>query len=170
MRVLCGTDFSPASIDAATIAALWAARTGGTLHLIHAVPRTSGLDDVRERLRLEAGRLMALGAQVPSLDLVAGAASEVLVEEAIARQADLIVVGARGEQGRGGHRAGTTADRVARDAPVPVLAVRESGRLEQWLRGQGELEVVVGYERGTSAEGALRWVADLTRLGGVHPT
>ncbi|HSB55535.1 MAG TPA: universal stress protein [Gemmatimonadales bacterium] len=170
MRVLCGTDFSPFSIDAGTIAALWARRAGGDLHLIHAVSRTTGLEDSRARLLAEAQRLQGFGAEVSAVDLVNGEAEQVLAEEAIARRASLIVVGSLGERGRHGRLAGTTADATARDAPIPVLVVREPGLLEQWLRGQGPLEVMVGFERGTSALGALRWAADLTGYGSVHPT
>jgi nucleotide-binding universal stress UspA family protein len=170
MRVLCGTDFSPSSIEAGTIAALWALRAGGELHLIHAVSHAAGRELARERVLEEARRLQALGAEVRAADLVTGEADQVLAEEANARQAKLLVVGALGERGQHGRQAGTTADRAARDAPMPVLVVRQAAPLERWLRGTAELDVLAGFERGTSALNALRWMADLARLGRIKPT
>lgn len=165
MRVLCGTDFSPASLDAGNIAALWALRTGGELHLIHAVPRAGGLDLPREALLAERERLRVIGGSVHATDLVVGDAEEVLAEEAVARRADLVVVGAVGRRGLRGRRAGTTADSTARDAPIPVLVVREPGLLEPWLRGLGSVRAVVGYEPGAGSLAAVRWTADLASLG-----
>ncbi len=170
MRVICGTDFSPNSIDAATIAALWAKRTGGDLHLIHAVSRSAGLERLRAQLLEEGRRLQALGADVEAADLVQGEPERILAEEAVARRAGLVVVGALGERGEHGRLAGSTADQTARDAPIPVLVVRESGLLEPWLRGVGPLKMMLGFERGASALGALRWAADLVRFGDVEPS
>lgn len=169
MLVLCGTDFSPASMDAATIAALWSRRVEAPLHLISAVPETTHLRAARDDLTLEARRLAALGARVAAADLVTGHPQEVLAEEATARGATLVVLGAVGARGRHGHRAGSTADHTARDATVPVMVVRERAPLESWLLGVTPLVVLVGFERDTSSLGALAWVGSLLPYGEVEP-
>lgn len=169
MLVLCGTDFSPASKEAATIAALWCRRTGASLHLIHAVPGTTNLHAARAEMTLEARRLAGLGADVAEADLVTGEPQQVLAEEATARGATLVVLGAVGAKGRHGHRAGSTADHTARDATVPVMVVRERARLESWLLGGTPLSVLVGFEPDTSALGALAWVGGLLAYGRVEP-
>lgn len=169
MLVLCGTDFSPASTDAATVAAHWSRRIDAPLHLLHAVPATAHPHAARTDMTLEAQRLAALGARVAAADLVTGDPLQVLAEEATARGATLVILGAVGARGRHGHRAGSTADHTARDAAVPVLVVRERSRLEPWLLGVAPLVVLVGFERDTSSLGALAWVGSLLPLGGVEP-
>ncbi|MFN8650374.1 MAG: universal stress protein [Gemmatimonadales bacterium] len=169
MLLLSGTDFSPASIDAATIAALWSRRTGAPLHLIHAVPGTTHLHSAREELARESQRLAGLGATLAAADLVSGDPQQVLAEEATARNATLVVLGAVGAGGRRGHWAGSTADRTARDAAVPVMLVRERFALESWLLGVAPLKVLVGFERDTSSLGALAWVGALMAYGAVEP-
>jgi nucleotide-binding universal stress UspA family protein len=53
-------------------------------------------------------------------------ASDVILEEAAAWPADLIVVGTHGRRGIGRALLGSDAEQIARSATVPVLLVRSS--------------------------------------------
>ena len=170
MRVLCGTDFSPLAEKAATLAGLWSRRLGGELHLLHAgVPTHRGWDNAWEQSQLgkEVHRLRDLGVSVAGMDMVVGNPDEVLVKEAAERAADLVVVGAIGHRLHERWLVGSVAARTARESPVPVLVVRDAEPFVAWLDGKRSLRVVAGYERGESAEHALRWAADLRHLGTV---
>lgn len=167
MRVLCGSDFSPSAIEAATVAARWSSRSDADLHLIHVRRPVGGADshEQRERLVAEAKRLQALGARVSGLDVVLGEVSETILQEAVHRRADLVVLGALGERVRDRWMAGSIATRVARDSPIPVLVVRDGARLEAWLRGEKSLRLLTGFERGESTDAALRWAGQTAGLG-----
>src|SRR5262245_60061016 len=87
MSIICGTDFSEMAAHAATAAACLAVRTGGPLHLVHALDLWP--EELREkpghplllwaesRLSSEAERLRALGADV-RVHAIAGPAEVVL--------------------------------------------------------------------------------------------
>ncbi len=104
------------------------------------------------------------------MDVVGGDPDTVLVEEAVRRTVGLVVLGAVGH--RLGERwlLGSVAARTARESPVPVLVVRGADPFVAWLDGKRPLRIVAGYERGESAENALRWAADLRRLGSADLT
>ena len=171
--VLCGTDFSPLAAKAATVAGLWSRRLGGEVHLLHAgVPTRQGWDTTWERnqLAMEASRLQDLGVSVAGADVVIGHPDEVLAEAAARLAADLVVLGATGHRLADRWLLGSVAARTARESPVPVLVVRGLEPFVAWLEGKRALRVVAGYERGESAAHALRWAADLPRLGAVDLT
>ncbi len=173
MRVLCGTDFSPLAEQAATVAGLWSRRLGGEVYLLHAgVPTQRGWDSTWERSELakEADRLRGLGVTVAGMEVVVGDPDEVLVAEADRRGADLIVLGAVGHRLAERWLLGSVAARTARESTVPVLVLRSAEPFLAWLDGKRPLRVFAGYERGESAENALRWVAGLTRTGAVDLT
>src|SRR5690606_40373118 len=75
MRITCGTDFSERGREAADVAALLAARSGGRLELVHALDTRGAVfgaahvlqtleEAARERLDAEVERLRGLGATV----------------------------------------------------------------------------------------------------------
>jgi nucleotide-binding universal stress UspA family protein len=90
--------------------------------------------DVVPRLRkkseelLEAGckRAEAAGIVADSLliECFARRTSEIVCEQAIAWNADLIVVGTHGRRGVRRMMLGSDAEQIVREAPVPVLVVR----------------------------------------------
>ncbi len=172
MRVLCGTDFSPAAAQAATVAALWSRRTGGDVRLVHGAAdadRVGELGREWNMLAKEARRLQELGSKVVGADVMAGFPEDVLADEAH-RGADLVVLGARGRRVGEPWMLGSVAARTARESPVPVLVIRDAAPFEAWLGGSHRLRIVVGYERGRSAESALRWAGDAALLGSVDLT
>ena len=136
-RVVIAIDFSERSLHAAR----WAARnfaTGLDFVLVHAVTlpepppflrgRFPNLPDVEESARTGAlSRLRDVARSMPA----SGVQSEVRIGNAaeqiaaVAREvgADAIVVGKHGDRPGLLHRLGTTADRLVKIAPAPVLLV-----------------------------------------------
>jgi nucleotide-binding universal stress UspA family protein len=117
-------------------------RTGATLHLVHAFqlpglvwdPFTqtglmdaSQLDDYTRAIqtRLEAQVRAVTSDEGIHIEVVAGPPATMILAAAVRESADLILVGAtrRGTFPRA--ILGTTAQRVLREAPVPVLVVRD---------------------------------------------
>lgn len=124
MRILAATDFSEEARKAAGRAAALAREHGAHAELVHVLPE----------LPLEAElRLRATGALERALESLAGEfglaarfasgpVSEALT--AAAREFDLVVVGARGLHPLRDFALGTTAERLVRRSPVPVLVVK----------------------------------------------
>jgi nucleotide-binding universal stress UspA family protein len=145
--ILCATDFSPAAARAADLAACAGRLLGRPLVLAHvldvgpsdheASPRSVSLADRLLHERVEAriaGTQRALEREAQrlrtdtaSISVLVGRAFEATVAHARAIDASLIVVGGHGAAGaRGaalGWLLGSTADRVVRAAPCPVLVV-----------------------------------------------
>lgn len=175
MPILCGTDFSTAAQQAATTAALLAARLNEPLRLIHVLsamgdglvlgsPQDKLLDPIREKLAAEAERLRGLGAQVET-DLLVGAPDEVLVEEAGKHGARFIVMGSLGRRSPTRWLLGSTADRTATEASQPVLVTRSADSLGPWLRGERPLRVMIGADFTSTTEAAARWALSLCEVG-----
>lgn len=117
------------------------------LHVVDTYPvpvdlaPTPGMDDFRSLLLkygedvLEKGRRQvqqAGGACEPVLrEVVAQRAADAIVDEASTRGCDLIVMGTHGRRGFSRLALGSDAERVLRDAPVPVLMVRGTDEHEQ---------------------------------------
>lgn len=137
-RVVAGVDFSDPSISAVS----WGTKHFApdaeiTLVYVAEVPRTpvfmEGLLPSRERIistlqeggrsRLEA-LARELGEERVRIEVHDGRPSDVLMAVAAERDADLIVVGEHGRHRRFGLLPGSTAERLVRRAPLPVLVAR----------------------------------------------
>ena len=140
-RILAPTDFSPASKKALKYALRFARDYASELTVLHVVePATSSsFDEVPEAPAFSKAemadaerRLGTLlrsfpGAGLPGVRsaIRMGAAAHEIVEVAKELDADLIVIATRGYAGWERLVMGSTAARVARAAPCPVLVVRE---------------------------------------------
>jgi len=175
MRIICGTDFSVHSANAASVAAAMAKRSHKPLSLLHGIAPASvefltkaDVDRVRERLRqklaAEGNRLRGTGADVTE-SLTFGSPHEVLAKAAQPANADLIVVSSIGQFAPSRWLMGSVAEKTAQFAKVPTLVVRDHESLLQWARGKRPLKVFVGYDFSASADAALHWVAALKRIG-----
>src|SRR5690606_16894264 len=119
-----------------------ARRSGARLHLVHAFEFADPVADAYDLLRYERGEpeaafqaslqvaLDALAAEASAppgtvCTVAAGAPAEVLCEVADRERADLVLVGATHHRSLA-HLFGGTAERVAREAPAPVLVLRDS--------------------------------------------
>jgi nucleotide-binding universal stress UspA family protein len=142
-KILVPVDGSPTSEIGLAEAIKLAKLTGARLTLLHVVDTAamfivpeaaaaaaSIFDTMREsgeallaKARLETERA-GVAAESALFETVAGRVSDLIVEEAGKRHADLIVMGTHGRRGVGRVLLGSDAELVVRNAPVPVLLVR----------------------------------------------
>ena len=157
--VLCGTDFTPASVKAAEVAAEMAKRWGAPLHLVH-VSVLPAYPPMLEELAAEAERLRQTGAEVHH-SVLDGNADEAMVEFAKANACRLIVLSALGKRAPGRWLLGSTSERTAERAPVPTLVVRHAAPLLAWARGERPLNVLVAFNQTPTSDAALAWTREL---------
>lgn len=173
MKILCGTDFTAGADAAVEAARAIAARTGGTLRLVHVSDRgdataadAPGAVDASLQPRLEAmAARLAHDGVAPEVAVVRGNPDEAIDADAKRIGADLIAVGALGRRARSAWRLGSTADRIAQQAPCAVLVVRAAEPFSAWARGDRPLRIVVGIDGTPTSEPTLRWVARLAASG-----
>jgi universal stress protein A len=140
-RMLCASDFSPASRPALRLAQELARTLKAKLILFHAyersVPITNGgylppsvLQQMLTATRDAAGRSMKRLARSPqgkgvrmSTLLAEGTAASAIVRTAKKNRVDLVVMGTHGRTGVRRLLMGSVADRVIRTASCPVLVV-----------------------------------------------
>lgn len=138
-NILVPIDFSEQSEKAATAACALAAKTGATVHLLHAyvIPVESvGLaltvsqkyveqfvSESKAQLQELAAKLCP-DASIGPLLVESGDPREVIVHKAKDLKAELIVMGTHGRRGIIHALMGSVAESVARTAPCSVLVVR----------------------------------------------
>lgn len=145
-RILVPIDGSPTSTQGLDEAIKLAKLTGASLRLMHVVDelafatgfdiyptyaaRPGAADEAGRRRNPRAGsaRVAASGIGVDTrlFETFATRVSELVVEQAKAWGADLIVIGTHGRRGVGRLLLGSDAEQIVRTAPVPVLLVRAS--------------------------------------------
>lgn len=180
MTIVCGTDLSAPAREAALAAGHLSAARREPLQLVHVLELMSSdvqspdpltrLSEAREREleSLAADVRRETGAEV-GFEIERGFSDGVLVTRASELSASLIVVGARGARGEMRWLLGSTAERVARDAPMPVLVVRDAAAIESWAKTRRPLRVVVGVEPAPTSQAALLWAASLAQATGAPP-
>lgn len=170
MAVVCGTDFSELSEEASILAALLARRWEEPLRLLHVremLGRGVGTEPetaLVENIGAVVARLEKLGVRVEP-ELLTGLPDAELVAQAGPGVARLLVVGALGRRVPTRYLLGSIAERVVRAAEVPVLVARHAASFRGWLQGRRRLRVVVCVDRSLPSRAALRWAADLAKLG-----
>ena len=139
-RILVPVDGSATSIRGLDEAIRLAKLTGASLHLVHVLDRPVflGLDayhtDVFGALRREGAavleqmkaRVVAAGVDVTTFvsEVLPGRVCDVVIEQAKASGADLIVLGTHGRRGIGRVLLGSDAEQIVRVASTPVLLIR----------------------------------------------
>jgi nucleotide-binding universal stress UspA family protein len=144
--ILATTDFSATADSGLAWAARIAEVVGAPLHLVHATLETGSLGDYLgladetldelerregERLQAVAEALRADGIEAAS-SMARGNASEVITEVATRLEARLVVLGTHGRRGLAHLMLGSTAERVAQQAPCPVLSVHPGDTSPAW--------------------------------------
>jgi nucleotide-binding universal stress UspA family protein len=131
-KILHPTDFSEQANYAFGVACSLAGRYGAEVHVLHVLPppiaqdeaSRSAPDDYAEQLR--RAYLLPLRSPEPGVEvsheIAYGNADEVIVQAA--RGFDLIVMATHGRGGLMRLLMGSTAERVLRSAPCPVLSLR----------------------------------------------
>jgi nucleotide-binding universal stress UspA family protein len=137
--VVCAVDFSPSSAPALANAVSIARKAGGRLILLHALEwfdeevealspggTTHGFPTSEEDARQGLEELLTAGALACEPELVVGHGSPAGEVLRIVRESDagLIVLGVRGRSALDRTIFGSTAQRVVREAPCPVLTIR----------------------------------------------
>lgn len=119
-------------------------------------------DQARVERALREGEAWLAGAPAPYSKMRVGQAAEQILEEIASGAYDLVVVGTRGRHGITRFLLGSTAERVARQAEVPVLLV------------QGDYDaierIVVCTAGGEPGLAATELAGRVARLAGAHVT
>lgn len=139
-KILVPTDFSEASNSAYKYALRFGQQFDAELHIVHVSepilsPQLAGLPPmptfseeersfVENNLRVWADSMERVGVKTETM-LRTGLAAHEIVEAAKEIDADLIVIATHGYTGWKHFCIGSTAERVVRAAPCPVLVVRE---------------------------------------------
>ncbi|WP_199185746.1 universal stress protein [Streptomyces carminius] len=128
-RVLVATDLSAEAGRAVERAASLAADCGADLHVVYAVPPDTApelLEFARSELRshLQRHTREAPGGTAVT-EVRSGHTAPVILDEVAAADADLLVVGARGADGRAGVPVGGTPWNLVRASGIPMLLVRQ---------------------------------------------
>lgn len=137
-RILFATDYSEASEPALRVAASLARDNGAELILLHAsqtedYPVGESFDEDPQPPRDEVEMLETISSRLDGVDCVCrwvhceGAhEADVIVNTAAKEHTDMIVVGTHGRTGLSHLLMGSVAEKVIREAPCPVLCVRQS--------------------------------------------
>ncbi|MET0790101.1 MAG: universal stress protein [Polyangiaceae bacterium] len=170
MTIICGTDFSEHSGQAARAAAALAQCLGEPLRLVHVLsnPGNASLpalgmfyEPVEELLASQAEKLASEFSIAASPLVLEGPADLRLATLANDLQARLIVVSSLGARKAEHWLVGSVAQGVMQRSEVPVLVVREAASIEEWARGERALQILIGVDLGQSSRAALRWAEAL---------
>jgi nucleotide-binding universal stress UspA family protein len=139
--ILFATDFSDGSARACDLARTLATLAGARLHVLHVI--TELVDKQRRRLPADVVDTLVREVERHAVedmhrfcdanfadlettnDIVIGVAHEEVINNARKVNADLIVMGTHGRTGLEKMLVGSTAEKVVRSSPIPVLTVRE---------------------------------------------
>ena len=176
MKVLCGTDFSELSREAAEVAAYAAARLKAPLTLVHCVtdwlapmhsPTSSHFEaPAMSMLNTMVDHICAPGQRV-ELKVFHGNASHHLAASANS-DAALVVLGATGKGIAGRLLIGSVAEQVAETVSSPVLVVRKAEPLRQWLVHGAPLRVLCVSALSECEESLRTAITGLLLLGPLH--
>jgi nucleotide-binding universal stress UspA family protein len=161
--VLCGTDFTTNSAQAADVACALARLLHVPLELVH-VSEIPSHPPLERELAAEAARLREQGGEVRA-SILAGIPDEELVGRATPKSCRLVVVSSLGRRGPGRWLLGSVSERTAERAAVPTLVVRNATPFLEWARGERPLKVFVAFNFTATAEAAMRWVRTLCDMG-----
>jgi universal stress protein A len=139
-RIVCPVDFSDCSAEALGVAGDLARQSEATLILVnvYSAPSLASseaalvLPDILERLTADSENALAKwcadararGVKAVETHALCGVAWNEIVRLAVAREADLIVMGTHGRSGLKHVVLGSVAEKVVRHAPCSVLIVR----------------------------------------------
>jgi universal stress protein A len=139
-KILVPSDFSPASAKAFKYALRFAKQFGAELTLLHVLEQLqesfmgitpapifseTDLTSIEKNLRALVASARAAGVTDARSTVRTGLASHEILEAAKELDIDLVVIATHGFTGWKHFCIGSTAERVARVAPCPVLIVRE---------------------------------------------
>jgi nucleotide-binding universal stress UspA family protein len=179
--IICGTDFSEHSREAAEVAAALAARVGRPLLLVHVGEQCDPqsefeqdqerlVDDLQTQLRDEARRLESSGAQIEHVMLCGGLAEDGLLELIKERRPKITVVSSVSKTAFDHWTLGSVSEQVAERSPAPTLVARTAEPLLAWARGERALRVFVGVDFSGTSDAALSWTKRLREIAPCEVT
>ncbi|MBZ4419182.1 universal stress protein [Myxococcus sp. RHSTA-1-4] len=171
MAIVCATNLSPESQEAANVAATLAGKLGEPLLLLGVVEGEPLAGEAGvppsafpRYLEGESERLRPVAGVVRPLPRPAASADEVLSEDEC-QHARWVVV-ASGSWRTSAWRRASMPERLARHGCAPVLAVRRETALVDWVRGRRRLLVMVGVDpRSVTTDAAVTFLRELRRVG-----
>lgn len=173
-NILVPIDFSAASLLSLQWAKFIAQRTKANIHLVNVhhfgypiaqaltPPIIGSENEIKEHLHRDL-QTVALSQKLPhaSLQIRVGRPYDQICELASEIQADLIVLSTHGRTGWERALLGSTAERVIRHAPCPVLVARPTSRRKTEFKLQ---KIVVPLDFSECAERGLHYAIELARL------
>lgn len=140
-KILYATDFSESSMPASDYALTLAKLAGADVHVLHVIGefadqrksmiQPEAMAMLEREVELQAVREMEafckrkFGGRIPyTTEVVLGIPFQEIIKKAVGISADLIVAGTHGRTGLEHVIVGSTAERLVRRSPVPVLTVR----------------------------------------------
>jgi nucleotide-binding universal stress UspA family protein len=146
-KILLPTDFSETSLEALKYAISLSTEYGAELTILHVIneqlvteglslPRIVSMDEIEKEMHREAARQMKdflagageLSGVTHRTVTLSGNPFLEIIRYAKDNQIDLIVIGTHGRSGFEHILFGSTAERVVRKAPCPVLSVKPAQR------------------------------------------
>ncbi|MDQ3414259.1 MAG: universal stress protein [Verrucomicrobiota bacterium] len=172
--ILVPIDFSAGSLFAIQWAKFLAQRTKANIHLVNVhdfgypvaralTPPVIGSEtEIKEHLHRDL-QVLALSQKLPhaSLQIRVGRPHSQICELASEIQADLIVLSTHGRTGWERALLGSTAERVIRHAPCPVLVARPTSRKKTELKLQ---KILVPLDFSACAARGLHYAIDLAKV------
>lgn len=129
--------------------------------------RAQAMETTARYLEEQARPLWEAGITVETAVRLGNAAEEI-VEQAMARQADLIVMSTHGRSGLAHWALGSVAERVVRSAPVPVLLIPDAAPttlpVTSAPASPHQARILVPLDGSTAAEAAIRPAIELASL------
>ncbi len=174
MSVLCATDFGEEAGRAAEVAVAMARRVGGPLVLVHArlpLADPAGATEAsleaaaRASMVFERLRLAQPGFEIETR-IGTGSPDSVVPHLATQENARLVVCGAHGPSALAGGLLGSTAARLSRICPAPVLVVR--GAIDgflAWGRGDHPLRALVAFDLDETFDAEMDFAEGLLAAG-----
>lgn len=175
-RILVATDFSAAGERAVTAGVRWAQRERAALRLLHVAPgrRLIGglLGSRRLAIEVASAAKSALAELTAGVDpereleissaLVTGAASREIARAAVEFDADLVVVGVRGEHEHGAPGLGGTAAKLVDRLERPLLLARNPAP------PASAPVVIAGVDLGPTSRAVVGWALRAAAGGTLH--
>jgi nucleotide-binding universal stress UspA family protein len=165
--ILSATDFSPAAIEASTVAAKLSLCRSQPLRLVHVSGATSetAVGVERSHLEAEAQRLRDFGVEVEALLVQSARPAEALLEHIRTDLPSLVIVSSSVKGPIDRWALGSFSERVAESSPVPTLVVRNPAGFKTWDWVKDRLTVLLALDLYSSSDAVLRWAKDFRMAG-----
>ena len=159
---MCATDFPPAAIASADVAAKLALQRSEQLRLVHATESTNvrALAETRKRLDAEVARLRKTGVNVAPCLIEGESPTHAVLEQTRAEGASLIVVSSSVKGPMDRWAVGSFSEKMAESSPAPTLVVRDPAAFDSTGGRKGRLKVLLALDLFSTSDVVLRWARE----------